>query len=150
MVGCQTKDTSPKIKFSGVTQTDKFGTVVGKADSSDWRLDDKWVDKEKALFNATYNDGGSLPENLSVVFFANPCRGQSVLYIKKDTTVRLSVRLVDKEFNVLFSKDSIYDNKLLLDLNSLAMNDTVRLYYKFIDDKNNEFKGHGDIHLWLK
>ena len=150
LLGCKPKVEVVKVKFTGITQTDKFGTIVGRADSSDWRTDDVWIKEEKALFNASYTESAPQPEQLKVLFYANPCRGQSVVYVKKDSTTRMSVRLVDRDFNVLFSKDSIYENKLLLGLNTLTSNDTVRLYYKFIDINNNEFKGHGDIFLYLK
>jgi hypothetical protein len=149
-VSCKQEVKKEPIKFKAITETDKFGKVIGTADSSQWRTNDSWTADEKALFNAQYTENAPQPERLSVLFFANPCRGKSVIYIKKDTITRMSVRLVDRDFNVLFKQDSIYDNKLLLDLNTLATNDTFRIYYKLIDEKNNEFKGHGDIRLWLK
>jgi hypothetical protein len=149
IAGCN-KSTGPKLIFEGVTEMDKFGAVVGKADSTDWRTDEVWTEKEKQLFKTTYNEKGTSATKLKVMFYPNPCRGKSVLFLTKDSTTKLALRIVDKDFNVVMSSDSITDKALQLDLSSLAQYDTVRMYYKLIDAQKNEFKGHGDVVLKLK
>jgi hypothetical protein len=69
------------------------------------------------------------------------------LIVDYDTTdCKFMLRIVDRDYNIITSTDSIlpYRNHFfdLKDLN--IINDTVRVYYKIIND-NCELKGHGDL-----
>jgi hypothetical protein len=139
------KDKGPEIKFTGITGMDKFGAVVGKADTTDWRTDDQWLDKEQKLFSENFSANCADPGKYRIMFYPNPCRSKSTLYAVKDSGVRVAIRLVDKNFNVIMSQDSVYVSSLSVDLSSFTLNDTIRLYYKFITPDNCEYWGHGDI-----
>lgn len=57
---------------------------------------------------------------------------------------RLDLRMVDRSYNLLFSKDSIEVNLISFNLENLVLKDTVRMYYKFVN-AGCEYRGHGDI-----
>jgi len=44
----------------------------------------------------------------SIISYPNPSDGIFILNITKPDETLLAIRIVDKEFNVLFAKDSIY------------------------------------------
>lgn len=132
------------MKFTGITQTDNFGTIQGTPDTTDWRSDDVWTSREMALFKDSI-DNECQPKKFRIVFFPNPCRKKSTLFAFKDSTVRLAIRLVDKDMNIIMSKDNVSKTGLEFNLSSFKTDDTLRLYYKFIVGDSCEYKGHGDI-----
>ena len=143
-IGCKPKPES--LKFTGITHTDKLGTIEGKPDTSDWRSDDIFTQRENALFNGPLTKACN-PQKIRIVFYPNPCRTKSTLFAFKDSTVRLAIRLVDKDLNVIMSNDSIMKAGLELNLSSYKTDDTLRLYYKFISKDGCESNGHGDIYV---
>jgi len=142
-VGCHTSKPE-SLKFAGITQMDKFGTVEGKADTTDWQSNDTWTDREKALFSESASVSCK-PALYRAMFYPNPCRKKSTLYFDKDSLVRVAFRLVDKDLNVIMSKDSVFKSALEFDLSSFKTEDTLRVYYKFITKDKCEYTGHGDI-----
>jgi hypothetical protein len=142
-LSCKTQ--GPKIDIKGITELDKFGALIGKADSSDWRTDDKWIESEKKLFSDSFSTKCPYPQKFSIMFYPNPCKNKSTLYAIKDSSVRLAIRLVDKNYNVIMANDSVFASAMTVDMSSFKTNDTVRLYYKFITKDHCEFRGHGDI-----
>ncbi len=65
--------------------------------------------------------------------------------ILKPEDSRLALRIVDQDFNVLISLDSIYVSTLSFNLTSLNVsNEIVRVYYKIFGEEC-ELRGHGDI-----
>jgi len=139
---CKTKQ--EPILFTGITHMDKFGTMEGEADTSDWRCDDKWNTNEKALFTDSFSETCK-PVQYKAMFYPNPCRSKSTLYFIKDSNVRVSIRIVDKNLNVIMHSDSIRRPIIPIDLSSITADDTIRVYYKFITKDKCEYKGHGDI-----
>ncbi len=135
------------ITFNGITETTANGELISQ-DKSDWKLQDNWNDKENSLFidkkeNFCIVDN----DNYSIISYPNPCNGIFKLYISKPDECRLGFRIVDRNFNVLFSKDSIFSNEMGINLNEFGIsNDTVRMYYKFFGS-DCELKGHGDIKI---
>ncbi|HEY4785573.1 MAG TPA: hypothetical protein VIH57_05970 [Bacteroidales bacterium] len=140
--GCKSKPES--IKFTGITQMDKFGTIEGTPDTTDWGSKDIWTAREKALFADSFSTNCKAV-NFRAMFYPNPCRKKSTLYLLKDSTVRVAIRLVDKDLNVIMSNDSVYKSAMEFDLSSFKTDDTIRLYYKFITKDKCEYRGHGDI-----
>jgi hypothetical protein len=132
------------MKFTGITQTDNFGNILGNPDTTDWRTDDHWTAREMALFRDSV-DNDCPSKKFRIIFFPNPCRKKSTLYAFKDSNVRLAIRLVDKDMNVIMSNDSIYKSGMEFNLSSFKTDDTIRLYYKFIVGDSCEYRGHGDI-----
>lgn len=132
------------MKFTGITHTNDFGRVIGTADTTDWGCTDNWTDKEKKLFKHSFARDCK-PVNYKAMFYPNPCRKKSILYLVKDKDVRVALRLVDKEMNVILSIDSVYQSTRVFNLSSIKNDDTLRLYYMFITPQKCEYRGHGDI-----
>lgn len=135
--------TEPKIYFKGITITDIQGIIISE-DTSDWTTNDTWSIKEGNLFSTTYYLGCLPQHNNKIIGYPNPGDGVFALHIQKDSSTRIEFRLVDENFNTLITHDSIYQNNIALDARTFGIQDTVRLYYKFIEN-NCEFRGHGDI-----
>jgi hypothetical protein len=144
---CKEKADNPpagsKIYFSGLTQTDYNGWPI-TVDSTDWKTGDTWVKQETDLFTTIYQTDCTQGFDYIIRQYPNPCDGIFTLSFGKPVSTRLELRLVDKNFHLLFSNDSILGNAVQLDSKSFGIKDTLRLYYKFIEN-NCEFKGHGDI-----
>lgn len=132
------------MKFSGVTKTDNFGTIDGMPDTTDWRCDDVWTSRERALFKDSIDNECS-PKQYRIMFYPNPCRKKSTLFAFKDPKVRLAIRLVDKDMNVIMSNDNVSQSGLGFNLSSFKTDDTIRVYYKFVLGDSCEYRGHGDI-----
>lgn len=143
VLGCAPKKPE-SMKFSGVTLMDKFGTFDGKPDTTDWRCDDVWTAREAALFKDSI-DNECAPKHYKVLFYPNPCRQKSTLFAFKDPKVRMAIRLVDKDMNVILSNDDVNPRGLEFDLSSFKTDDTIRVYYKFFAGDSCEYRGHGDI-----
>lgn len=143
-----------KIHFKGITKIDEEGYLTAPPDTTDWRFDDRWTAKEEALF-PTHNQPLNLDCSAQIILYPNPFQDLFRINLQKmPQSSRLSIRLVDKDFNVLMKKDSIVRSITLIpyvivgkDTLGLATAgyDTLRIYYKLIDALNNEFKGHGDV-----
>lgn len=131
------------IYFSGLTQTDINGWPVS-TDTSDWRTDDTWLKQESDLFSNIYQSSCTQTYANTIRQYPNPCIGFFSLSFEKQESTRLELRLVDKSFNPLYSNDSILGNAVQFDASKFGIKDTIRLYYKFIQN-NCEFRGHGDI-----
>ncbi len=142
-IGCH-KSKPESLKFTGITNMDNFGTVEGTPDTTDWRCDDTWTKREKALFPDSFVENCK-PVKYRAMFYPNPCRKKATLYFMKDSSVRVAIRLVDKDLNVIMHSDSIYRPVVPIDLSSFTTDDTIRLYYKFITKDKCEYQGHGDI-----
>ena len=130
------------IQFSGVTPRDASGAIMGTADSNDWNFNDQWQAQESALFNTTYTS--NCPAGAySAYAYPNPCSDVFYLRFNGDSSTRIDIRIVDKNFTVLLSKDSVTNG--LIAVNSASYPSGIsRVYYKMI--KNGcEFRGHGDI-----
>jgi hypothetical protein len=146
LIACQKENKdSDKIYFTGITKRDAMGNLISNLDTSDWRLDNKWVKKEDDLFSIKYSSSSNQTFTTSVGVYPNPFQDIfciSLYPIPKKS--RLAVRLVNKDFKILFKNDSIYGSISVQppDINGY---DTLRLYYKLIDSLNFEYKGHGDI-----
>ena len=132
-----------KIYFSGLTQTDNNGWFMS-LDSTDWTTNDTWVKQESDLFGTTHQSGCVQSYTNSILEYPNPSSSIFMLSIDKLETTRLELRLVDRNFNSLYSNDSVWGSNVQFDARVFGVKDTIRLYYKFIEN-NCEFKGHGDI-----
>jgi len=144
--GCEPEETnsSPEssIYFNGITNTDVNGFIIS-SDTTDWRTDDTWQLKESGLF-PLIQSMCSPHNNNKISAYPNPCNGIFALYLEKEPATRVELRLVDQDFNILISIDTILQNNVQLNAGTFGIKDTARLYYKFVDG-NCEWKGHGDI-----
>jgi len=134
-----------KIYFSGLTQTDNNGWPV-TIDTTDWTTKDIWVKQESDLFLHIYQSNCVPSYVYQIAAYPNPCNGIFSLSFGKQPSTRGEMRLVDENFNTLFSGDSITSSFVMINASDYGIKDTVRLYYKFIEN-NCEFRGHGDILL---
>ena len=145
-IGCETRDINPDesiIYFNGITKTDINGAIISN-DTTDWRMDDTWSMKESDLYSSVSQPMCSSQDSNKIIAYPNPCNGIFALHIEKELTSRIELRLVDQDYNILISNDSILENNIQLNAGTFGIKDTVRLYYKFVSD-NCELKGHGDI-----
>ena len=146
LVGCETIDHSPaenNIYFNGITNTDINGAIIS-SDTTDWRIDDTWSMKESDLYSSVNRPMCSSQDSNKIIAYPNPCNGIFALHIEKELTSRIELRLVDQDYNILISNDSILQHNSQLNAGTFGIKDTVRLYYKFVSG-NCELKGHGDI-----
>jgi len=137
------------IIFGGITERDEFG-VVKSIDSTDWQLMDEWNDKEEALFDEAFEyNCNNAAFDYSVITYPNPCQDMVTLRISKPGDARFSFCIVDEDYNVLFSRDTMNTNSIFLNLENFSLpGDTVRVYYKFFK-QDCELKGHGDVAINL-
>lgn len=144
---CKQENVSPqiekKIYFTGLTKTDIAGDIITN-DATDWKANDTWVKQESDLFTSSYQTTCNPSHNYKIIAFPNPGNGIFFLFIDKTPSTRVALRLVDENFKVLISNDSITQTNIAFDAQRFGIKDTVRLYYMFIEN-NCEFKGHGDI-----
>lgn len=133
-----------KIEFKGIFEMDERGVPVSDRDSDDWNFTDTWVQQEISLFNRNLRTDCTLPEMYGIIGYPNPTFNIVNLHVNKPDSVRMAIRIVDRNFKVLMSKDSLYAVKNAIDLSQFNIKDTVRVYYKFING-NCEFRGHGDL-----
>lgn len=149
LIGCKKNEPEipvkepEKITFKGIVNRDAKGIPYSE-DADDWNFKDKWVEQELSLFGKSLNTSCQLPESYGIIAYPNPCIDKIAIHVNKPDSVRLAVRIVDKNFNTLLSKDSLYAKINVIDLATLSIKDTVRIYYKFMD-KSCEFRGHGDV-----
>lgn len=141
-------DNKPEIiVFKGITLTDNQGWVI-ENDLSDWQLAESWNETENSLFaekKTNFCDTANI--GFKVVSYPNPCNDIFWLYISKPVETRFAFRLVDRNYNLLLSQDSVYSNGIAINVQRFNIkNDTVRLYYKFLG-LDCELKGHGDIKI---
>jgi hypothetical protein len=133
------------ISFGGITSTDETGIPIS-VDPSDWKLSESWSGKENYLFFQKMDEICLVEENtVSFIAYPNPCMGQFTLRIHKPEAMRFAFRIVDKDFNLVMWRDSIYSQSMVIDTRYFnILNDTVRMYYKLFGT-SCELQGHGDI-----
>jgi len=136
-------DPNGPIVFEGLTLIDENGLVLG-FDSDDWRLDDEWRDDEAALFMENKSTDCNDAAGWDIIGYPNPSDGQFFIQMAKPESVRLAYRLVDEDLNVLISRDSIFNDVIIVNARNFLIQDTVRMYYKLIDGEC-EYRGHGDL-----
>lgn len=144
------KPDSTKIIFEGITTTDIFGQYTGFYDSTDWRQDDSWQSKEKELFTdyESYNYYCSINSNIQIVGYPNPVvHYMFMLYLVKDSSTRVDFRIVNQNFEILASYDSIYSQQIAMTFKDIITehDSIIRIYYRLVKVDNCGFIGHGDI-----
>ena len=146
--------TDPEIPFTGVTLMDENGASLGVSDPSDWRTDDIWVAKEKALFPAT-KDLKNCPSDPTLEAYAcapNPTPGRLFLGYHLPDSMEVDVCNVDRDFKTLNRWDAAglgpgY-NLIVLDMDSIPLKDTIRVYYQIRrPGVACAVRGHGDVIL---
>lgn len=138
------KDRESKIYFTGIVSVDQNGNLISRDDSTDWRFNDVWTKQESNLFTQNYTSNCTTALQQGITAYPNPSNGYIRLYFIKADNTKVAFRLVDENFKVLVSNDTTTAAAIALDITSLHIKDTVRLYYKFIEN-NCESRGHGDI-----
>ncbi len=136
--------------LSDYTATDNYGVSMGKTDATDWNNDLNWLSSEQNLFS----NFGSLIKTVNpyntISFkpaFPNPTGSNVNFYFVKPSNVKFYYRLVNKDFKVIQSGDSIlYDVFKMAISDIVSKSDTmVRMYYYFERNDSCLYKGHGDL-----
>jgi hypothetical protein len=140
-------DKNQSFVFSGITSTNNTGEIIS-LDTNDWKTIETWTNNENSLFTEKKELWCiSTTINYSIIAYPNPCNGIFNLHISMPDEARLAFRIVDKDFKVLVSRDSIFSTSMAINLSDLNIsNDIVRIYYKFFGP-DCELKGHGDIKI---
>ena len=100
---------SDKIYFKGITKRNDMGELISN-DTSDCRFDDKWSTKEDNLFSVKYKSSDQKCTTV-IGLYPNPIQDIFRLYLTNPAQSRLSVRLVNKDFKVIFKNDSIFNSQ---------------------------------------
>ncbi len=141
--------TEEAIYFSGLTTVDETGVSLGQTDTTDWRLNDVWTDKEKALFPANTLLTCILKEDSldGVYLYPNPCKAVFAAGFRTSSGTSWHFRWVDEDFKVLKEYDWENPpaglNTFIIQTNTFPK-DTIRMYYEVLQG-NCIFRGHGDI-----
>ncbi|UOQ78443.1 hypothetical protein MUN84_07690 [Hymenobacter sp. 5516J-16] len=163
-----------KIDFgdeSGVTEKTIANVPNGHVDESDWKLDDKWNDKEKDLFKdlPVGIDGtkSRLVTNQQFGFYPNPVKQFSTFGYSFDLASQVSVGtqirfvIVNRKYKVMqegniASRNTPWNPQTGLSGFSVSFTDdkykkgeTYRMYYVLYEPEQLAFlgKGHGDIEI---
>lgn len=161
--------------FTGITARDVNGVFTGVSfDSTDWRIDETWCDKELGFFNQTnlnqYNNSGltmayrdsllcqyqnNCNDTVKIVYgaagYPNLYHNSLDIEIPAAGAAMMQMVIINgQEQNVLnkvVSHDSIVGNTFSYDLAGLVdSGQVVRIYYMFqYPNSNYYFKGHGDL-----
>lgn len=135
--------TPEKIKFSGILLRDERGLPLSPVDPDDWNIKDIWVEQEMSLFGSNLKTDCPATD-YEIIAYPNPAKAKAAIHVYKPDSVRLAIRIVDKNFKTLLAKDSLYTKINMIDFAAFGITDTVRVYYKFING-GCEFRGHGDV-----
>lgn len=140
----QNNTSSDQIIFNGYSNIDENGVIITN-DTSDWNANDSWNTNELNIFgiNSSYKLCTSTQLTTPMIAYPIPNNGVFNLHATLENGSRLAVRIVDKNYKVLLSNDSLYGTAAF-DIKGLISNDTARIYYRIIN-KYCELHGHGDI-----
>lgn len=129
--------------FSGISETSITGELIS-GDSDDWNFDDVWTRQESSLFDIKRDETCDQNFRLQACAYPNPCTDVFYIYFPASDSVRIDVRIVNNDYDVLYSADSV-GRQLYLQTDSLGVDkEIIRVYYKVISG-DCEFRGHGDI-----
>lgn len=141
------EEEEPKIAISGITERDGNGELTGNNDPADWNLNTTFNSMENKLFRsddlAICADAEDSIYNVQV--YPNPNDG----VFNFETIIpneSISVRIVDDQLDVLFSKDSITGGTLTISENGDGGTRKVRLYYRVYNGAC-KYQGYGDIFI---
>ena len=143
-------ETPSTIQFNGITPTDVDGNFIGQKDTTDWGFQMNWEERAFAFFNDERRPGCDNSEAYEAYAATpNPTPDEINLGFWLLDSSDLEIRIVDKNFNLLKSIDftnalGINYNSVTIDLSDIELKDTVRLYYKIIDE-DCELRGSGVV-----
>jgi len=125
---------------------------MGLTDPSDWTNDTNWVSSEENLFPQFQNlitDFAPYPNIQIFPAYPNPTASVTNFQLSKDSDVRFSFSVVNENFNVLASSDSLYTNAFALNTTGIASaaDTMIRVYYYFERNDSCLYKGHGDLRI---
>lgn len=149
-IGCdKDKDDCDLPSFSGIAWTNVNGEPMSNADPDDWTMDDEWNDTEKDFFDSDFENNCTPSFDYWIAAFPNPLpeynNGALWLALGKDSLTSAEIRMVDKQCNIIHSRDNELAHQIVFNLTGHE-GETLRLYYKFIKD-GCEYRGHGDIQI---
>lgn len=138
----------PRLYFRGISMTDHNGLSLNEEDSTDWRVDDTWLEQELGLFPPN-SYSMCLHDGLIRVYpaFPNPVENVLGLYFVSKANLKWTFNLVDEQ---LVSRQLLVHtavegvNSIQLDVSSIVEKDTFRLYYEALD-QGCVYRGHGDL-----
>jgi hypothetical protein len=141
---CSKKDENSV--FTGITNRNELGELIGSADETDWNFTDNWNDIESSLFTNSFDTDCEIDNTWGIMAYPNPCNNLVYInhYVGSDKTV--AYRIVNSSYQVLFSTNNASSNMAFLFDSLNIKKQTVRVYYKVLGE-DCELRGHGDIKI---
>lgn len=137
LIRCSNDDDVPA--FSGITETDRFATITGNIDESDWQLDEVWTNQEAQLFddvseNALNNNSNTL--DFSTLGFSstlgpafpNPSNGQVIIQLLDSDFEEGELVIVDNRYNIVLGPASISHSSSGLSINVEVANQSASFF----------------------
>jgi hypothetical protein len=159
IVLCCHKDSD--FEFSGISEWDETGVLIGNYDKTDWRFDDIWNAREDALFrnvNFKSTESEKIQENYTSDYvtasksmaFPNPAKFMLLLMIESNADT-IKYVIVNNNYNIIFAnKSSGKCTRWSIDVSDrkkYRANSIYRIYYKLEYINGDTEKGHGDIKI---
>ncbi len=141
----------PCGSFTGIYQRDINGQPFGASDTTDWGWKDAWCPEAEALFAdrpAVIVDTLPLDSFLAAAF-PNPASDDLVLRFFRADTSHVELRIVNEQFQRLYSTDSVVNNWHYIDTDTVAeyRPQIVRVYYRLVHADGTAHRGHGDLKI---
>ena len=156
---CGPKDNTDPIPdyptFSNYSGTDNNAQPTTSADTDDWNLNDLWVGNVVSVipYISDYGNPCETDQVSSVSpAYPNPTLGTFILTFNIDQNSSVAYRVVNQDFDILASGDTLKTTSNPLNINidisnQVVSNELVRVYYAIIKNNTCSFKGHGDIKI---
>lgn len=150
--------------FTGITETDEQGVLMGSVDDTDWGHTDSWGEKEENLFNPANftNELISYFDNRVKVTdavspsssfhkigpaYPNPVRDIVVIPIRTNVA-SVKMVLVNENFDTLLQIETSNTIELVIsNVSGVVANQIYRLYYQMEFEDGTLERGHGDIKM---
>ncbi|MBL7941096.1 MAG: hypothetical protein JNL43_17200 [Flavobacteriales bacterium] len=153
-LACHKGDPSPPLPcgpFTGIVQRDISGQAFGPGDGSDWAWKEDWCPEAESLFadRPTVELDTMLPDSFLAVAFPNPAEDRFMLGFLRDDPSYVDFRIVNEQFQHLYSTDSMIGDLHLVDMDSIPgpRPQNVRVYYRLVHADGTAHRGHGDVRI---
>jgi hypothetical protein len=163
IISCKKDDNNSSSipKFEGITTLDNNGELISSYDSTDWRMNDKFTEIERKLFDTLKfdqtlhlksilvgNDGIIIKPACDTIarFYPNPVADMGHFGIINAAVKNMNIVIVDSTFTKKVEV-RINNREVALNLSSFK-HGIYRMYYVFQDSTNKIVGlGHGDIQV---
>lgn len=153
-LSCHKGDSTPPEPcgaFAGIVLRDLNGQAFGPPDSDDWGWKEDWCAEAEALFadRPPVVIDTLPPDSFLTVAYPNPASDLCFLGFFRDDPSYVEFRIVDAQFQTLYSRDSLTGTAFAVDMGPLPgpRPQLVRVYYRMVYADGTAHRGHGDVQL---